>query len=235
MTNPTDSVLHLPQAPRRYEAVVDGILELVETRGLRSGQALPTERELADVFGVSRNVLRQAFGVLEERGMLRTIRGSGRYLRGSSGSDDPAETVSRSSMEVASIADVLEARRVLEVEVAALACERRTSEEAEHLQVLAGRLKSWADNLTFHTAIATATHNFALEHVVRQQADLAGELNQRQHYEDPAQLELMRGEHVEIAAAILRRDPAAARQLMRSHLEGTRRVLTRDQATVDSH
>src|SRR4051794_34990140 len=69
------------QSRRRYERVVEQILELVESEGLDQGQALPTERELAERFGVSRNVLRQAFGVLEERGLLRSIRGSGRYLR----------------------------------------------------------------------------------------------------------------------------------------------------------
>ncbi|MGV9853757.1 winged helix-turn-helix domain-containing protein [Streptomyces sp. NPDC003442] len=66
-----------PGARRLYETVVDSILELVEVGRSRPGDALPADRELSEVFGVSRNVLRQAFGVLEERGLLRTVRGSG--------------------------------------------------------------------------------------------------------------------------------------------------------------
>lgn len=218
-----ESALQLPQERRRYEAVVDGILELVEARGLQSGQALPTERELAEVFGVSRNVLRQAFGVLEERGILRTKRGSGRYLRETAGSAEPCTRPP--SFEASSIADVLEARSLLEVQVAALACERRTAAQADALMVLAGRLASWEDNLAFHCAIAAATQNFVLEKMVRQQAEFAGELHQRKHYQDPDELDRMRAEHLDIAAAIASRDSETAQALVHRHLHRTRRVV----------
>ncbi|WP_158607952.1 FadR/GntR family transcriptional regulator [Nocardia panacis] len=218
------SRLLVPHAPRRYEAVVDGLLELVEARGIRPGQALPTERELAELFGVSRNVLRQAFGVLEERGLLRTVQGSGRYLRETT---EPRNDGlgARAAVEVASIADVLEARTLIEVRVAALACDRRTAEQAQTLAVLAGRLTSWEDNLAFHCAVAAATQNFVLERLVRQQAELAGELHQREHYRDPDELDLMRGEHQAIAAAIAARDGARAQELVQRHLEHARRVV----------
>ena len=225
MSTREQPALRLPQAQRRYERVVDGILELVEARGLRPGQILPTERELAEVFGVSRNVLRQAFGILEERGLLRTVRGSGRYLREPAGSEAIQQLGPRISMEVASIADLLEARTLLEVPVAGLACQRRTADQAENLTILAGRLKGWEDNVAFHCAIAAATQNFALEHLVRLQLELAGELHQRQHYEDPSELERMRNEHLAIAGAIVARDNAAAEELAKSHLHRTKRVL----------
>ena len=218
------SVLLLPQERRRYEAVVDGILELVEARGLQSGQSLPTERELANLFGVSRNVLRQAFGVLEERGLLRTVRGSGRYLRDAP-DDEPSKPLTRASVEIASLADLFEARALIEVQVAGLACERRTAEQAETLAVVAGRLTTWEDNLAFHCAIAAATHNFVLERLVRQQADLAGKLHQREHYNNPEELDRMRTEHQAIAAAIAARDSALAQHLMQRHLHRARSVV----------
>jgi GntR family transcriptional regulator, transcriptional repressor for pyruvate dehydrogenase complex len=218
------SALLLPQERRRYETVVDGILKLVEARGLQSGQPLPTERELASLFGVSRNVLRQAFGVLEERGLLRTIRGSGRYLRDAP-DDERSEPLTRASVEIASLADLFEARALLEVQVAGLACERRTAEQAETLAVLAGRLTTWEDNLAFHCAVAAATHNFVLERLVRQQAELAGKLHQREHYNNPEELARMRTEHQAIAAAIAGRDSALAQHLMQRHLHRTRSVV----------
>lgn len=80
MTAEPVRALRVPPERRRYERVVDSLLELIESRGLGPGDAMPTERELADLFGVSRNVLRQAFSVLEERGLLSTLQGSGRYF-----------------------------------------------------------------------------------------------------------------------------------------------------------
>lgn len=225
-----ESMLLLPPERRRYEAVVDSILELTETRGLRPGEALPTERELAELFGVSRNVVRQAFGVLEERGLIRTLRGSGRYLREGAPQTGALPEAgahgSRTAVEIASIADILEARALIEVQVAGLACERRTAEQSAALAALAGRLTSWDDNLAFHCAIAAATQNFVLERLVKQQADLAGELHQRRHYQDADELERMRAEHQAIAAAIAARDSATAKELVRAHLNRTRRVIS---------
>jgi GntR family transcriptional regulator, transcriptional repressor for pyruvate dehydrogenase complex len=209
------------QAPRRFEAVIEAILSLVEARGLQPGDALPTERELAETLSASRSVIRQAFGVLEERGLLRSIRGSGRYLReAAAGGAD-----SRERIEIASIADLLEARTLLEVEVAALACERRTTEQAGDLLALAERLTVWEDNLAFHCAIAAATQNFMLERLVSQHVELAGELHQRERYEDAGELSRMRAEHQAVAEAIAARDSDLARDLMRAHLRRTRRLL----------
>lgn len=213
-------------APRLYESVVDRILEVVEARRIEPGQALPTERELADELGVSRNVLRQAFGVLEERGLIVSRRGSGRYLREV---DRAARSGARSSaLEVASIADILEARIIIESHVAALACQRRTMAEARRLIDLAGQLTSWEDNLTFHAAIAAATHNFALERLCRQQAELQGQLHPRDHYRDADELERARNEHREIAMAVASRDEQLAQRLIREHLERTRSAVSAD-------
>jgi GntR family transcriptional regulator, transcriptional repressor for pyruvate dehydrogenase complex len=210
---------------RRSEILVDEILKLVQERGLRPGDALPRERQLAEHFGVSRNVLREAFGVLDERGLLRSVRGSGRYLR------EAAETAAtlgpRERIEAASIADILEARTLLEVAVAGLACERRTTEQAAGLRALAERLHTWRDNVAFHCALAAATHNFMLERLVREQAELARQLHQRERYDDPEELERMRSEHEAIADAVAARDADLAERLMRAHLLRTRRLLVR--------
>jgi GntR family transcriptional repressor for pyruvate dehydrogenase complex len=223
MTAEALSALRVPPERRRYERVVDSLLELIEVRGLGPGDAMPTERELAELFGVSRNVLRQAFGILEERGLLSTLRGSGRYLREANTAHD--QQGGRAQVEIASIADVLEARTLLEVQIAALACERRTNEEAQDLVALSRRLTGWEDNVAFHCAIAACTHNFMLERMVRQQVDLASELHQREYYDDPDQLERMRLEHQTIATAIIARDAAAAKELVRHHLNRTSNLL----------
>ena len=107
---------------------------------------------------------------------------------------------------------------MLESEIAALACQRRTAEQVQSLVVLAGQLTDWEDNVAFHCAVAACTHNFVLERMVRQQLELASELHQREHYKDPDQLETMRIEHQGIANAVAARDSETATELVRRHL-----------------
>jgi GntR family transcriptional regulator, transcriptional repressor for pyruvate dehydrogenase complex len=210
--------------PRLYETVVTQLLDIIATRRLRPGSALPTERDLEAELGISRSVIRQGFSVLEDRGLIVTRRGAGRYVRQVPEQPGVPQAVV-AKLEVASIADILEARILLEEQVVVLACQRRTREEAQRLNELAERLHSWEDNLTFHTTIAAATHNFMLERLVRQQAELLGELHQRDRYSSPTETTRMRSEHQAIAAAVTTRDEALARDLVRDHLQRTRRVV----------
>lgn len=201
--------------------VVERLLELVHRRGLTAGQALPTEREIERELGVSRNAIRQGFCILEERGLVVTRRGSGRYLREfSAQTRKPTD-----SLERASIADILEARSVLEEQVVVFACQRRTVEEAKRLCEFAEHLDSWSENVEFHVMIAAVTHNFMFERLVRLQTELLGDLRQREHYETDGTLQAMREDHVAIAEAISARDERRARSLMSEHLNYTRRVL----------
>lgn len=65
----------------------------------------------------------------------------------------------RAAAELASITDLLETRALIEVQVAELACQRRTFAQAEEILELASQLTSWEANLAFHCAIASATQN----------------------------------------------------------------------------
>ncbi|MBR8740778.1 FadR/GntR family transcriptional regulator [Nocardiopsis sp. MG754419] len=207
-------------APRLRDRVVASLLELIRELELTPGRALPTERELAARLSVSRNVVRQAFDILEERGIVRSRRGSGRFLRTV---EDVAAPVDPRTLEAASIADILEARFVIEEQCVVMACQRRTTSEVRELARLGARLRTWDDNVEFHVALAAATHNFMLERLVRQQLDLGAQLHQRDRYDDPAQLAHMRSEHEAIVRAVEDRDEERARALMRSHLRSTRR------------
>lgn len=209
---------------RPTPSIVDRLLEVAVAGDLQPGDPLPTERVLAEQLGVSRNLIRQGFSVLEERGIVVSRRGAGRYLRQLVGGVGWNRSMPR--LEISSIADVLEARILLEEQVVVLACQRRTRDEADALLAAAGRLESWEDNVEFHVALASATHNFMLERLVHEQANLLGELHQRTHYDDPKELRRMRAEHHEIAAAVAARDQDTARSLLHDHLERTRRVVT---------
>ena len=92
-------------------------------------------------MGISRNVLREAFRVLEDWGMIQSRRGSGRYLREvATGLSRARPEIAR--LEVASIADILESRLLLEERIVTLACQRRTLAEAHEIVRLARQLDS---------------------------------------------------------------------------------------------
>jgi GntR family transcriptional regulator, transcriptional repressor for pyruvate dehydrogenase complex len=210
---------------RLYETVVRQILDLISRGEIAPGATLPPERDLADRLGVSRNVLREAFRVLEVRGIVRSRQGGGRYVR-----DDnilaalPAEGVVL-RLEQAVIADVLESRELIEVQVARLASERAGDEQIEDLLRLCDSTDTgWEANAGFHTAIAIATGNFMLERLVRFQMDLLRDVQQRRHYTATEARRLL-AEHRAIAEAIAGRDPDAAESAVRQHFAHTRKAV----------
>ncbi|MEU3786399.1 FadR/GntR family transcriptional regulator [Streptomyces sp900129855] len=209
---------------RLYEDVVQQIIELIDSQQLQPGTRLPPEREIAKQISVSRNVLREAFRVLEERGIIISRQGGGRFVRAVDAKiRSTGDSVS--TLEVATIVDALEARTLLEGQIVALACQRRTAEEGQRLRELAERGATWQDNVDFHVALANATHNFLLVRMVREQLDLLHELHQRDHYAIPEQGGYLHGDHVAIADAIVARDAPLAQQLLREHLGHTQESL----------
>ena len=208
---------------RRYEAVVRQILRLIGQGEIALGDQLPAERDLAERFGVSRNVLREAFRVLEVRGIVRSQAGGGRYVR----SDNVAATLAAEGvilrLEQAVIGDILESRELLEVQVARLAAERAGEDRLRELaDACAGSGATWADNVRFHTAVAACTGNFMLERLVRLQLDLLSDVHQRDHYRGPGVADELLAEHRAIADAIAEHDPDAAELAVRRHFAHTR-------------
>jgi len=57
---------------RLYESVIEQIMDLIKNNELKPGDKLPPERELAEKLSISRNSLREAFRVLESRGLIKS-------------------------------------------------------------------------------------------------------------------------------------------------------------------
>src|SRR5262245_33721079 len=149
---------------------VTGRIETLIVEGrLHPGQRLPSERELADQFGVSRTVVREAVRGLVAKGLLEVRPGSGTLIRSPS-----AHAVSqsmtlflRAGQPHLDHAKVHEIRRVLEVEIAGLAAERRTDADLARLDSILSEMATIHDNrdefaqndVAFHGALAAATHN----------------------------------------------------------------------------
>ena len=67
--------------PLLYQEVVSALYQIIDEQKIQPGAQLPSERELIERLGVSRNVLREAFHVMEQRGIIISQQGRGRFLR----------------------------------------------------------------------------------------------------------------------------------------------------------
>ena len=148
--------------------------ELIAKRVFVPGHRLPPERDLAEALAVSRPTLRQAMRALQIMGVIKARQGSGSYLA------DSASDIMRVPLEFAlalknvAKTDLFETRRTLEVELASLAAQRRTSEDLEAMrQALCEMEKTMGDpdawcrtEPQFHACIVQAARNGVMTTII---------------------------------------------------------------------
>ena len=114
---------------RVYEEIVAKIKDMIDKGRFKSGDQLPVERELAEVFRVSRSSVREAIRSLESQGLLESRQGNGTYI-----AKHPVESLvtplaSIICSEKDGQRELFEMRRLIEPQLASLAAERATEEE----------------------------------------------------------------------------------------------------------
>ena len=195
---------------------------------------LPSENALTERFQVSRTVIREAISRLKSEGMVGSRRGSGTVVLA------PDKTAPfRLKVEVGEARDaidtvlrVIELRRGVQGEMAALAAQRATASEQRDITqalaaidraVAAGR-DGVAEDFALHTAISVAAHNplytALLQYLSQflQAAIRVARINEARRDDFQQQV---RHEHAVIAAAIVAGDPAAARAAALQHMENS--------------
>ena len=156
-------------------------MEQIKNNELKPGDKIPSERELAEELSISRGSLRQAFGVLESKGLIKSKPGGGRYIREvrKNGYSNTKNIIL--SLEKSSILELLEAREIFEVQVAKIAAQRATVKETELIEQVLNKMneeevlkydKETKSDAEFHLAIAKATHNFIFTNIIRLHLDL---------------------------------------------------------------
>ena len=229
------SIGRLEREPRLYEKLADKILELISSGSWKPGYRLPPERELCEAFGVSRTVVREAVKALEARGVLESVAGGGVSVRLAD-----SDMVSRSLqtyMQLSNRVDfeirLNEVRRVLEVEMVALAAARRTAEEVAKLHEICEKMRAGGQtakqmaelDFLLHVTLAEATQNDLFKVL------LAPVINQLRDqiiltWEDfPRPVNIVFEQHEGIVAAVENGDAEAGRQAMIKHLAFSRDVL----------
>jgi GntR family transcriptional repressor for pyruvate dehydrogenase complex len=149
------------------DTIVAEIEQMIADKTLSAGDKLPPEEKLAKMFGVSRNILREALKTLRERGFVKIRVGDGVYVTQLE-EDFFKDTMRRLiTFGEIDISDTYETRMFLEIGGCAAAAERITDKEIEHLERLLTEMHTnidnidkWADlELDFHMTIARAVRN----------------------------------------------------------------------------
>lgn len=146
--------------------VSDRLEEMISSGEYAVGEKIPAEPELADMFQVSRNTVREAIQSLMWSGLLSVKQGDGTYV---CASDRFHANMEQKYQEV-SLRDIKEARNCIEVTIAHLAARRRSQKDVEVIQEMLIRRKTLnidskentKTDLDFHIAIAHACHNTIL-------------------------------------------------------------------------
>ena len=225
---------------RLADQVADALAAEVRSGRLSEGDRLPTEAALAEQFGVSRTVVREAVSRLKSLGLLDSRQGSGVYVRAAGVEPLRFEMPHVASREA--VVQMVELRRALEAEVAALAAERRTPEDVQrireaidalHAAVAAGG-NGAEEDVRFHRAIAEAARNpflIGTLQYLRQflhgatRVTRANEARRADFAREVAQ------EHARIVEAIEAGDPLRAREAAKSHMDNAiRRIEQADPA-----
>lgn len=232
---------------RTFEEICERIREQLALGVLKPGDKLPRERDLAEQFGVSRNVLREALRSLEMAGLLRLQKGvkGGAFIQ--QGDMGRMNDVVRDmlSLGAISVRELSEGRiQILDL-VVRLACERAQQTDFQALEAniersefatREGRLLDRVEcSREFYRLLAAATGNKVMAMIM----DSVTEIHMRFVYAKVASsgvsMPLLVEKRRQFLSALRGRDVSAATRLMRIHLESVQRMLESDPDAMSVH
>lgn len=140
--------------------------EFIFSAKAKPGDRLPSERNLASLFSVSRQTLREVLRSMEGQGLIKVQPGRGSYIQDQS-KTGPFRVLAAARQGLVTPADLIEARLMIECATAGLAAIRRTDEDLavlwelcdNHMQPTTDANESVAADVKFHERIAEASNN----------------------------------------------------------------------------
>lgn len=219
------------------QQVVSRILELVRTGNLRPGDRLPPERELIEIFRISRPSLRKSLRALSVLGVIEPRHGGGAYV-----TDLEARTLLAPldfflSLSQSNLEDAFEGRRVVEVEIARKAAANARARDVAELKAMIGAHAAVLDDpigfrildSRFHEKLSLIAGNAVLQRVAYGLYNLGLDIRRRAT-EEPGLIVQSTADHTRIVDAISRGETHGAAEAMTAHLahieESTRRFAT---------
>jgi GntR family transcriptional regulator, transcriptional repressor for pyruvate dehydrogenase complex len=216
---------------RIYEEIARQIEKMI-TEKMKAGDRLPPERQLADMFGVSRSSIRDAIRTLEMSGLVEARQGLGTVVR-----EHSADVVVNPLTQVLVqkrklVGELLDVRKMIEPPLAARAAVHATPDEVAEMDNIlrrqeekmhGGELAIEEDN-DFHYAIALAADNSVVLKVLDVLMDLLRDTRERSLQVEGRPERSMAG-HRDILDAIQRQDPAGAEAAMYRHIESVEKIV----------
>ncbi|MEP9386292.1 FadR/GntR family transcriptional regulator [Mesorhizobium sp. KR9-304] len=215
------------RTPYLPDRIADQIKQEINENHLGPGERLPTEQFLAETYGVSRNVVREAIARLRNEGIVESRQGIGAFvaLRPRPilrlGNNNSLNSLARHQ-------SLFELRASLEVRAAELAAMRRSEAHMEEIQSAYDNMvktMSWGKDsveydIAFHRTIAAATGNpFMLDTISFIAEHLRESIELTRAFSSIDEVNAVTTEeHAAILDALRKKDPVAARQAMNAHL-----------------
>ncbi|KAB3526763.1 FadR/GntR family transcriptional regulator [Alkaliphilus serpentinus] len=215
-----------------YELVIEQIQNMIANGDLKKGDKLPSERQLAEQLMVSRTSVREALRALQIIGLIEVRQGDGNFIM---------ESFDHCLFQPLSVMfmlhesrpeEIVDLRRIIEMETASLAARRGTDEEIREMGLLIEKLKAYNDlqdeknsvkvDKEFHYMIAQASKNFLLLNILNVISSLMDNFIENARgmiLTNQKNKILLVDQHENIYKAIANRDPKAASEAMRVHIE----------------
>jgi GntR family transcriptional repressor for pyruvate dehydrogenase complex len=210
------------------DRAADQLLEMVVSGGLEPGERLPPERELCARLGVSRTVVREALNVLEARGLISIEHGRGAVVSGGNPGAVRDALGMLLRVQPKTLWELLEIRKILEVEIAGLAAERAGPEDLAAMRLQVDRMRESIDvpegyvdaDVEFHALLARGARNEVLLTMLEPVVELL-RASRRVSAARPGNALRALGEHEKVLRRVEANDAAGARREMRAHLAET--------------
>lgn len=207
------------------QQVVTRILELVRTGNLRPGDRLPPERELIEIFRISRPVLREALRALSILGVIESRHGGGAYVTNLEARTLLAPLDFFLSLSKSNLDDAFESRRVVELEIARKVAISGGPEDLSDLRSMIAAHATVADDpigfrildSRFHEKLSIIAGNVILQRIAYGLYNLGLDVRRRAT-EEPGIIAQSTKDHTRIVEAVCAGDPDRAADAMKLHL-----------------
>ncbi len=222
---PKKAILQPVERQRVYDSIVEQMRQLIANGTWSPGQRLPSERELTEMLRVGRTSVREALRMLEAMGFIEIRAGDGSYVKDNVAVPGRLHSLMNQIQGDEYIVDLMEARELIESQIAFLAAESATPDDIAALEAIVDQQAACIEsggsaveeNIGFHMRLAQATGNRVLLELQQIFGHLAHETI-GQLFRVPGRPEESIRQHRAIIRAVEERRPAEAHRLMLEHL-----------------
>jgi GntR family transcriptional repressor for pyruvate dehydrogenase complex len=218
----------MPEQRKVYQEILLEINNLIKEDGLKPGDRLPSERELAERLRVGRSSVREALRALELLGLITTRRGEGTFIQ-SYRQNKLIDIIGFFILkDFKTRRDLVEMRKILEIDAVRLACQRATEKHYAEMEriiqmaeekIARGEIPTEEDYL-FHRAICRSSRNSVLHRIWAPLIEYSKAVRTESLSREGRAEEGMK-EHKEILEAIREKNEDLAVERMKKHLENS--------------